>query len=276
MRHGRKTPWRRFTGYKLHATAATEAPILTALSLSAASEHDGHHAGALVDQQPKQRRPKRLIGDTAYGNVEARERLEERSVSVLAPVHTTSARDGAIPKDEFAIDLETDTVTCPRGKTTPIYKPRPNRPTANGERVARFAEATASPARSASSARRAVTAISASAAARTCARPRSGRYPTPASATISSAPGRESSGCSDSSSTATEGARAATSGPQNPPSRPSGQRSSSTSTRSQRPAGPRGIEAPTANRNTHAGDPRQRESGPRKRPFFSGLVEKMA
>jgi len=145
MRHGRKTPARRFTGYKLHAAAAAEAPILTALTLSPANEHDGHHAGALVDQQPERRRPKRVIGDTAYGNVEAREQLEQRSISVLAPVHTTSPRDGTIPKDEFAIDLETDTVTCPRGNTTPIYKPRPNRPSATGERVARFARTDCEP-----------------------------------------------------------------------------------------------------------------------------------
>jgi IS5 family transposase len=145
MRHGRKTPARRFTGYKLHAAAAAEAPILTAISLSPANEHDGHHAGALVDQQPKQRRPKRLIGDTAYGNVEARERLEQRKVAVLAPVHTTSPRDGTFSEDEFQIDLETDTVTCPRGKTAPIYKPRPNRPSATGERVARFARTDCEP-----------------------------------------------------------------------------------------------------------------------------------
>jgi Transposase DDE domain len=101
--------------------------------------------GALVDQQPERRRPKRLIGDTAYGSVEARELLEERSISVLAPVHTSSPKDGAIPKDEFAIDLETDTVTCPRGQTAPIYKPRRNRPGASGERVARFARADCEP-----------------------------------------------------------------------------------------------------------------------------------
>ncbi|MBD0283651.1 MAG: transposase [Thermoleophilaceae bacterium] len=145
MRHGRTTPSRRFTGYKLHAAAAAEAPILTALSLSPANEHDGHHAGALVDQQPEGRRPKRLIGDTAYGNIESRERLEERKVAVLAPVHTTSPRDATIPKDEFAIDLETDTVTCPRGNTAPIYKPRTNHPSATGERVARFARTDCEP-----------------------------------------------------------------------------------------------------------------------------------
>jgi hypothetical protein len=91
-------PRRSDTGYKLHAAAVAEAPILTAVSLSPANEHDGHHAGALFDQQPDGRRPKRLLGDTAYGNVEARERLEERSISVLAPVHTTSPRDGDDPQ----------------------------------------------------------------------------------------------------------------------------------------------------------------------------------
>jgi transposase len=145
MRHGRTTPSKRFSGYKLHAAAAAEAPLLTAISVSPANEHDGHHAGALVDQQPERRRPKRLIGDTAYGNVEARELLEERSVSVLAPVHSSSPKEGTIPKDEFAIDLDTDTVTCPRGKTAPIYKPRRNRPSATGERVARFARADCEP-----------------------------------------------------------------------------------------------------------------------------------
>jgi transposase len=150
MRHGRTTAARGFTGYKLHAAAATEVPILTAVSLSPANEHDGHHAGALVDQQPLGRRPKRLIGDTAYGNVEAREELEQRSISVLAPVHSTSPKDGTIPKDEFAIDLETDTVTCPQGNTAPIYKPRPNRKrpkrkSATGERVAKFSRSDCEP-----------------------------------------------------------------------------------------------------------------------------------
>src|SRR5207302_1303611 len=117
MRHGRKTPARPFTGYKLHAATATEAPIVTAIALSPANEHDGHHAGALVDQQPAGRRPGRVIGDTAYGNVEVREQFEERSIAVLAPVHATSPKGGVILKDDFEIDLESDTVTCPAGNT---------------------------------------------------------------------------------------------------------------------------------------------------------------
>jgi len=139
MRHGRKTNARRFTGYKLHAATATKTPLLTAIAISPGNEHDGHHAAALVEQQPHQRRPKRVIGDTAYGNVEVREQLEQRAIGVLAPLHTTGAVNEAIlHKDRFAIDLETETVTCPQGKTTPIYKLRRSRPVADGRRVARF------------------------------------------------------------------------------------------------------------------------------------------
>jgi transposase len=145
MRHARSSAARPFTGYKIHAAADAEAPLLTSITLSPGNEHDGHHAGTLVDQQPEDRRPTRVIGDTAYGNIEAREELEQRSISVLAPVHSTSPKDGAIPKDEFRIDLETDTVTCPQGKTRPIYKPRPNRPTKTETRVARFFETDCEP-----------------------------------------------------------------------------------------------------------------------------------
>jgi transposase len=145
MRHARSSAARPFTGYKIHAAADAEAPLLTSITLSPGNEHDGHHAATLVDQQPEHRRPTRVIGDTAYGNIEAREQLAERSVAVLAPVHSTSPKDGAIPKDEFRIDLETDTVTCPQGKTTPIYKPRPSGPSQTGTRVARFSRTDCEP-----------------------------------------------------------------------------------------------------------------------------------
>src|SRR5439155_22183458 len=82
------------------------------------------------------------------------EQLEARSISVLAPVHSSSAKDGTIAKEEFVIDLARETVTCPRGKRAPIYKsrpprpnatPRPSRPKASGDRVARFARTDCEP-----------------------------------------------------------------------------------------------------------------------------------
>ena len=133
MRHGRKTAAKPFTGYKLHAAAATEAPLLTSICVSPANEHDGQHAGTLIDAEPEERRPKRVIGDTAYGNIECREALEERSVEVLAQVASTSPKDGTLTKDAFAIDLDAGTVTCPRGETAQMQRLDPR-----GERLARF------------------------------------------------------------------------------------------------------------------------------------------
>ena len=138
MRHGRTSAARPFTGYKLHAAADAQAPLITSVALSPGNEHDGQHAAALVDHQPEGRRPARVLGDTAYGNIEAREELAERKVAVLAPVHSTSPKDGTIAKEEFRIDLDADTVTCPQGRTVPIYKPRPNRPRQSDTRIARF------------------------------------------------------------------------------------------------------------------------------------------
>jgi hypothetical protein len=145
MRHGRTSAARPFTGYKLHAAADAQAPLITSIALSPGNEHDGQHAAMLIDAQPAARRPARVIGDTAYGNIEAREQLEQRKVAVLAPVHSSSAKDGAIAKDEFQIDLEADTVTCPQGKTAPIYKPRQNRQ--SDTRIARFKDCAACPLR---------------------------------------------------------------------------------------------------------------------------------
>ena len=138
MRHGRTTAARPFTGYKIHAAADAQAPLITSVALSPGNEHDGQHAAALVNHQPEGRRPRRVLGDTAYGNIEAREELAERKVAVLAPVHSTSPKEGVIAKEEFRIDLEEDTVTCPQGRTVPIYKPRPNRQRQSDTRIARF------------------------------------------------------------------------------------------------------------------------------------------
>ena len=140
MRHGRKTNARRFTGYKLHVATDAQAPVITAIRISPGNEHDGHHAAALVEQQPASRRPQRILGDTAYGNLEVREQLEQCQTRVLAPLHFTRTADAdTIDKDEFTVDLAEGQVTCPQGKTARITKPRPSGPRADGTRTARFA-----------------------------------------------------------------------------------------------------------------------------------------
>jgi transposase len=121
MRHGRKSSQQRFDGYKLHAAATnSEAPLITAIEVTAASEQDGPQAKELVDQQPKARRPQRVVGDTAYGNGPVRAELAERDVDVLAPVPEGKIVEGRLGKREFQIDLDAGAVTCPGGHTVKI------------------------------------------------------------------------------------------------------------------------------------------------------------
>lgn len=136
MRHGRKSQHTRFDGYKLSATATnTPVPLITAVDVAPACESDGPQAKHLVDAQPQRRRPKRLLGDTAYGVGPVRAELAERGVDVLAPVFEGSRREDRLAKRDFVIDFSTGTVICPAGEVATIRtEPR-------GNRRARFAKA---------------------------------------------------------------------------------------------------------------------------------------
>lgn len=121
MRHGRKSSQTRFDGYKLSASATnTREPLITAVEVCPASETDGPQAKHLVDAQPDQRRPERVLGDTAYGSGPVRAELSERDVKVLAPVPEGKVVQGRLGKRDFQIDLNAAIVTCPAGHTVPI------------------------------------------------------------------------------------------------------------------------------------------------------------
>jgi transposase len=122
MRHGRKSQQQRFDGYKLSAAATnTSEPLITAVEVAPASEHDGKPAKTLIDSQPEERRPERLLGDTPYGAGPVRAELDERDVDVLAPVPEAPVRPGRLAKRDFEVDLAAGTVTCPAGQVARIH-----------------------------------------------------------------------------------------------------------------------------------------------------------
>jgi Transposase domain (DUF772)/Transposase DDE domain len=136
MRHGRKSQHQRFDGYKLSAAATnTPEPLITAVDVAPASEQDGRQAGPLIDAQPPERRPRRVLGDTAYGTGPVRADMACREIEVLAPVPEPLVKDGRLGKRDFRIDLVAGTVTCPAGRTAPI------RTEPSGQRRAGFAKA---------------------------------------------------------------------------------------------------------------------------------------
>jgi hypothetical protein len=121
MRHGRKSSQTRFDGYKLSAAATnSNEPLITAVGVCAAGETDGPQAKHLIDSQPPERQPERILGDTAYGNGPTRAELAERQVDVLAPVPEGKVEEDRLGKREFHIDMTAGTVTCPAGHTVPI------------------------------------------------------------------------------------------------------------------------------------------------------------
>jgi hypothetical protein len=121
MRHGRKSSQTRFDGYKLSAAATNNSePLITAVHVTPAGEQDGPQAKHLVDAQPPERRPDRVLGDTAYGNGPVRAELADRDVEVLAPVPEGTIAEDRIGKREFDIDLDAGKVTCPSGHVVPI------------------------------------------------------------------------------------------------------------------------------------------------------------
>lgn len=139
MRHGRKSASQRFDGFKLHAAAtAGPVPIITAIQVGSAREHDGRKAPALADAQPAPTRPTQVLADSAYADQITREDMQARGIEVLAHVPSRAPRGTMLPKSDFAIDLEAASVTCPAGQRATI----PARAQASGERVARFAPET--------------------------------------------------------------------------------------------------------------------------------------
>ncbi|HWY90905.1 MAG TPA: IS1182 family transposase [Solirubrobacteraceae bacterium] len=121
MRHGRKSSQQRFDGYKLSAAATNDPePLITAVHVAPGGEQDGPQAKHIIDAQPPDRRPRRILGDTAYGNGPVRAELTDRQVDVLAPVPEGKVEEGILGKHDFEIDTNAGTVTCPGGNTVPI------------------------------------------------------------------------------------------------------------------------------------------------------------
>jgi Transposase DDE domain len=136
IRHGRKSQHQRFDGFKLSAAVTnTPEPLITAVAVAPASEQDGPQAKHLIDAQPPERRPPRILGDTAYGTGPVRAELADRDVEVLAPVFEGAVKPGRLGKRDFQIDLEAGTVACPADQIAPI------RTEPKGARRARFTKA---------------------------------------------------------------------------------------------------------------------------------------
>lgn len=93
----------------------------------------------VADDEPVGAGPSRPVayGDNAYGTGELHSLLENSGVEDRLKTQSPSAAAGRFTKDRFAIDLETDRVTCPAGVTVTIRRHK------DGSGTASFANACA-------------------------------------------------------------------------------------------------------------------------------------
>ncbi len=119
MRHGRKSKSKRFDGHKATIAVDTESQLIIATDVVAGNASDGANALALCEQSEKNTgsEVETAIGDTAYGTAQVRREFADAEIKLVAKAPPIAER-GTFTKEEFTIDLENETVTCPAGHTT--------------------------------------------------------------------------------------------------------------------------------------------------------------
>lgn len=124
-RHAHKTVSRRQDGFKAHIAIEPDTGLITDCALTKASGVDSHEAVvglALLADEPA---AVEVLADSAYGAGDARAALIEAGHRpVIKPVPLRAPVPGGFTADDFDVDLDRGSVTCPAGHTVAI---RPSR-----------------------------------------------------------------------------------------------------------------------------------------------------
>jgi hypothetical protein len=136
-RHGHKTAARGFDGYKGHVAADPDSEIITDTVVNAGNVGDAAVAADLIDDLLDRDQGDRdesdgqdgaeddgpdVYGDAAYGTGEFQDLLAANEISSHCKTQPPNAPAGRFAKDQFEVNLDDDTVTCPNGETTTIRR----------------------------------------------------------------------------------------------------------------------------------------------------------
>ena len=117
-RHMHKSRSEYRDGYKAHVAVEPETGLITAAALTPANTPDGPTGiGLLTGEKPGLK----VLADSAYGSGEVRAQLRSRGHrQAIKPIPLRAAVPGGFNRDDFDIDHDTRTVTCPAGHTVAI------------------------------------------------------------------------------------------------------------------------------------------------------------
>jgi IS5 family transposase len=120
-RHAHKTVHRRQDGFKAHIAVEPDTGIITDCALTKASGSDNHEAVVGLALLEGEDTPVRVLGDSAYGTGAARAALVQMNHhAVIKPIPLRAPVPGGFTSDDFTIDFDARTVTCPAGHTVGI------------------------------------------------------------------------------------------------------------------------------------------------------------
>ena len=119
MRHGHKSSSKRFEGHKASVAVDTDSQVITAVDVLPGNASDNVGAMEMVERSEEGTgsEVEETMGDVAYGDGGTRQFFADAGRILIAkvPQRPDSRR---FPKEDFEIDLESGTCTCPAGHTT--------------------------------------------------------------------------------------------------------------------------------------------------------------
>ena len=124
LRHGRKSSSRRFDGHKAAIVVDTDSQLITAVAVLPGNAPDNLGALDLVEASEVNTgvTVAETMGDAAYGDGATRQAFADAGRTLIARVPGRPNRSH-FPKEDFRIDLEAGTCTCPAGNITRTLLP---------------------------------------------------------------------------------------------------------------------------------------------------------
>ena len=120
-RHAHKTVHRRQDGFKAHLAVEPETGLVTACQLTKAAGAGAHDAVVGVDLLTGETDQVEVLGDSAYATGEALATFAETGHTPLVkPWPVQAAVPGGFTVEDFDIDLNARTASCPAGHSVPI------------------------------------------------------------------------------------------------------------------------------------------------------------
>jgi hypothetical protein len=125
-RHTRKSPENRRDGYRAHVAADPETGIITDAKLTMAAGPANADPSVAAEFVRAEDEAREWYGDSAYGTGDLRDVIDDRNgdEAVLKPKPLRPAVEGGFTVDDFTVDEQGGSVTCPAGHTRPVSSKR--------------------------------------------------------------------------------------------------------------------------------------------------------